>query len=144
MSVTIDGIDTKVRVIEGTTRATPIGMKNLDDRINALGDKGKFAIRSFSIGKNVGSMVIPNEFQGWNIVVLEASINYKPYSTHTYKGTISSNGTATAWYAQDLQGDNGADKPTLSIQKSGNSITGLTNIMGAYTLKILFYIGTGY
>ena len=144
MSITIDGIDTKVRTVEGTARATPIGMKNLDDRINALGDRGKFAIRSFNIGKNVSSIAIPNEFQGWNITVLEASINYKPYSTHIYKGKISSNGTTTAWYAQDIQGGTGADAPTLSIQKSGSSITGLTNIVGAYTLKILFYTGTGY
>lgn len=144
MPITLNNINEKVRTVEGTSRVTPISMSNLDSRINVLGDRGKFAIRSFNIGKNVSSIAIPNEFQGWNIAVLEASINYKPYSTHTYKGTISSNGTATAWYAQDLQGGTGADKPTLSIQKSGSSIIGLTNIMGAYTLKILFYMGTGY
>ena len=72
MGITVDGIDTKVRAVEGTARATPIGMKNLDDRINALGGLGKCV--KINIGKNIKTYTIPSQYTGWEVAILNISL----------------------------------------------------------------------
>lgn len=56
MSVDLNSIDEKVRSLEGTSRAVPIDMKSLDDRINALLNSGKKEIYYYNFnGRKVNA-----------------------------------------------------------------------------------------
>lgn len=85
MSITIDGIDTKVRTVEGTARATPIGMKNLDDRINALSGLGKCV--KINIGKNIKTYTIPSQYTGWEVAILNIALNNVGKNSVSVEGT---------------------------------------------------------
>ncbi|WP_302821686.1 hypothetical protein [Fusobacterium ulcerans] len=85
MSITIDGIDTKVRTVEGTARATPIGMKNLDDRINALSGLGKCV--KINIGKNIKTYTIPSQYTGWEVAILNIALDNVGRNSVSVEGT---------------------------------------------------------
>lgn len=116
MSVTIDGIDTKVRAIEGTTRATPIGMKNLDDRINALSGLGKCV--KINIGKDITTYTIPSQYTGWEVAILNVALKYVGNSNVDVEGTDyvgNTDGKKVIAYSR-----NSADG---TVTRSGNKLT---------------------
>lgn len=137
MSITIDGIDTKVRTVEGTARATPIGMKNLDDRINALGDRGKFAIRTLTTPNYNMIYNIPSEFQSWNFLVIGCSTSWTGNN-----GNVGFDNNKISVNAKGEQGEG-----ILKFYKSGTTIRGESSGVLYPTrsaIKVLFYTETGY
>lgn len=137
MPITLNNINEKVRMAEGTARAIPITMSNLDDRINALGDKGKFAIRTLTTPDYTMVYNIPSEFQSWNFLVIGCSTSWTGN-----KGNVSFDNNRISVGAKGLQGDG-----TLTFSKSGTTIKGSSSGVLYSTksvIKVLFYTGTGY
>lgn len=115
MSVTIDGIDTKVRTVEGTARATPIGMKNLDDRINALSGLGKCV--KINIGKNIKTYTIPSQYTGWEVAILNIALTNVGSSSVSVEGTDyvgNTNGKKVIAYSNSQDG---------TVTRDGNKLT---------------------
>lgn len=115
MSITIDGIDTKVRTVEGTARATPIGMKNLDDRINALSGLGKCV--KINIGKNINTYTIPSQYTGWEVAILNIALNNVGKDRASVEGTDyvgNTNGTKTFAFENKGKG---------TVTRNGNTLT---------------------
>lgn len=110
MGITVDGIDTKVRAVEGTARATPIGMKNLDDRINALSGLGKCV--KINIGKNIKTYTIPSQYTGWEVAILNISLSGTVEGTD-YIGNTNGNKT----FAYEKTKQDGV------INRNGNILT---------------------
>lgn len=115
MSITIDGIDTKVRTVEGTARATPIGMKNLDDRINALSGLGKCV--KINIGKNIKTYTIPSQYTGWELAILSISLREAGSNSIDIEGTDylgNTNGKKTFAFENKEKG---------TVTRNGNTLT---------------------
>lgn len=115
MSITIDGIDTKVRTAEGSARTTPITMSNLDDRINALSGLGKCV--KINIGKNIKTYTIPSQYTGWEVAILNITLTYVGSSSVSVEGTDyvgNTNGTKTFAFKNNEKG---------TVTRDGNTLT---------------------
>lgn len=82
--ITLNGIQEKVRAVEGSGRTTPISMKNLDDRINALEGKTGYTTLVFTDYQTktmpVGyenAVVFPCQISGWDVGLCCGSFNPK-------------------------------------------------------------------
>lgn len=135
-SITLNGINEKVRTAEGSTRVTPITMSDLDNRIDALGGKGKFAIRTISGG------VIPTEFIGWDFLILQSSRMYASNGLHY----IENNGKTIRAERNSSAGNASIFKTELFVEN--NIIKIYVSQYATHKLpdnsKVLFYTGTGY
>lgn len=115
MSITIDGIDTKVRTAEGSARTTPITMSNLDDRINALSGLGKCV--KINIGKNIKTYTIPSQYTGWEVAILNISLTNVGSNFISVDGTDyvgNTNGTKTFAFNNNEKG---------TVTRDGNKLT---------------------
>lgn len=115
MSITIDGIDTKVRTVEGSARTTPITMSNLDDRINALSGLGKCV--KINIGKNIRTYTIPSQYTGWELAILSISLREAGSNSIGIEGTDylgNTNGTKTFAFENKEKG---------TVTRNGNTLT---------------------
>lgn len=131
MSITIDGIDTKVRTVEGTARATPIGMKNLDDRINALSGLGKCV--KINIGKNIKTYTIPSQYTGWEVAILNISLTNVGSDLASVEGTDyagNTNGTKTFAFKNNEKG---------TVTRDGDKLTFNGWIASSGGCNILLY-----
>lgn len=125
MSITIDGIDTKVRTAEGSARTTPITMSNLDDRINALSGLGKCV--KINIGKNIKTYTIPSQYTGWEVAILNISLTNVGSNLVSVEGTDyvgNTNGTKTFAFKNDEKGTVTRDGNTLTFNGWINSSGG--------------------
>lgn len=130
MPITLNNINEKVRTVEGTSRATPITMSNLDDRINALGDKGKWAIRTLADG------TIPVDVRGWNWCVLDGRCRGR-----AGYGYIENNGQGVSFSTDTL---NKISASWTVVNNKIQSSFGGSGTQYVTNIKVLFYTGTGY
>lgn len=131
MSITIDGIDTKVRTVEGTSRATPITMSDLDDRINALSGFGKCV--KINIGKGIRTYTIPSQYTGWEVAILNIALNNVGKYSVSVEGTDyvgNTNGTRTFAFKNNEIG---------TVTRDGNKLTFNGTISSSGGCNILLY-----
>lgn len=72
MAITLNGIQEKVRALEGKPRTTPIRISELDARINSLEQRGQYKIVTYP--ENTFEAKIPDECINWNWRVINIRI----------------------------------------------------------------------
>lgn len=116
MATTLNGINEKVRTLEGTGRVTPIKMSDLNSRITALEGRGTYRIVTYT--GSAQEWKIPDDLLDYNFCVL----TFGPYY-----GLESNDGKSFR----------ATERNSLTFSKSGNYIVPSSGMF--YVGKVLFY-----
>lgn len=153
MSITIDEIDNKVREKEGTSKATPITMKGLNDRIDNLIATGKDWAIVGIVSSNTGTASndtpiypIPSNLLNYNFAVICV---YNLIAENTYaKGAVIEFNSSTINNFNLIPSGEQRRYINFDFKKVGSNITVTSSdeSMGIYlpykknsTIKVLFY-----
>ena len=115
-AISLNSIDEKVRSLEGTSRAVPIDMKSLDDRINNLiANVKEWQKISFSENVPASDYNITNKY----------SLKLNSNSLVSFKARLNISG-ASEYYRFNLKGDFtvhlGSTSQNTYVKRVGNNI----------------------